>query len=114
MADKNIRRVLDYFKPSSVWLGIPAYGYVWCDSRARTISSKHGIRESSRCQSNRDPSGALFFKKGKSCIVYLSDWKTRSSLTDLARRFNLEGTALWRLGSKINFSLQNYDNIYKN
>jgi spore germination protein YaaH len=97
-AEKNILHALAYVDASKVWLGVPAYGYRWCGNHAVAVSSKQGIKEAASHTVRRDPSGCLSYESGNSCITYLSDLYTRSLLSDLARRYGLAGTALWRIG----------------
>ncbi len=100
-ADKNIQSVLRHMKPSRVWLGIPAYGYRWCGSRAIALSARQGVRLARGHSPVRDPSGNLRFtyhEAGRSCTAYISDRQTRLLLHKLSTRNGLAGTALWRLG----------------
>lgn len=100
-AEKNIRHALGFMKPEQVWLGIPAYGYLWCGGRARVVSAKRGALIAEARGATRDPSGtlrALFRQGDATCHLYLSDRITRIRLADLARRYRLAGTALWRIG----------------
>ncbi len=100
-SEKNIQRVLKHMKPSSTWLGIPAYGYRWCGSRAVALSARQGVRLARDHSAVRDPSGTLRFsykEAGKSCTAYISDSHTRLLLHKLSSRYGLAGTALWRLG----------------
>ncbi len=100
-AEDNIRHCLKFMKPEQVWLGIPAYGYLWCGGKPEAISAKRGAPLARARGATRDPSGTLFahFNRGGStCRLYISDATTRSLLTDLARRYRLRGTALWRIG----------------
>lgn len=100
-AEENIRHCLRFMKPEQIWLGIPAYGYLWCGGRPVAISAKRGAPLARARGATRDPSGNLYarFSRGEStCRLYVSDATTRSLLTDLARRYRLRGTALWRIG----------------
>ncbi len=100
-AEENIRYCLRFMKPEQIWLGIPAYGYLWCGGRPVAISAKRGAPLARARGATRDPSGTLFarFNRGDStCRLYISDATTRALLTDLARRYRLKGTALWRIG----------------
>ncbi len=97
-AEKNIKYALKHIKPGRLWLGIPAYGYRWCGNKATALSSKHGVKLPEKHNARRDPSGNLFYKSGNSCLTYISDSHTRSLLRELAGRYGLAGTAVWRIG----------------
>ncbi|MCP4136784.1 MAG: hypothetical protein GY754_37790 [bacterium] len=99
---KNISEMLRHFKPGQVWLGIPAYGYHWREKgRTRALSARAGMKLVRKYGSSRHPSGCVFVSykdsKGRH-TVYFSDKTTRRRLTNLARKQNLAGTALWRMG----------------
>jgi spore germination protein YaaH len=100
-AEQNIKRALEHMKPSRIWLGIPAYGYRWCNGRAAPLSARQGARLAEKHSPVRDPSGNLRFSysdAGHSCTVYISDKQTRSLLQKLSAEHGLAGTALWRIG----------------
>ncbi len=100
-SEKNIQIVLKHMKPSSTWLGIPAYGYRWCGSRAVALSARQGVRLAMDHSPARDQSGTLRFsykEAGMSCTAYISDRQTRLLLQKLSSRYGLAGTNLWRLG----------------
>lgn len=100
-AEKNILKVLQHMKPSQIWLGIPAYGYAWDEqNRTTVITARRGVILAERYGGTRHKSGTLYFvwpRKGN-VQVYLSDAITRQRMDELARRYSLKGTALWRLG----------------
>jgi spore germination protein YaaH len=100
-AEKNILKVLQHMKPSQIWLGVPAYGYAW-DERDRTtvITARRGVKLAQRYGGTRHKSGTLYFvwPRNGNVRVYLSDATTRQRMEELARRYSLKGTALWRLG----------------
>ncbi len=100
-AERNIRFALRHMAKGRVWLGIPAYGYRWCGGKARAISAREGMKIAENQTYTRDPSGTVHFTtsaSGRRCEAYLSDRKTRSILKQLATRYGLAGTAIWRLG----------------
>ncbi len=100
-AEENIKRVVERIRSSRIWLGIPAYGYRWCNGRATPLSAREGARLTDKYSSSRDPSGTLYFNysdSGRSCTVYISDKQTRSLLQKLSAQYGLIGTALWRIG----------------
>jgi spore germination protein YaaH len=100
-AEENIRHCLRFMKPEQVWLGIPAYGYLWCGGKPEAISAKRGAPLARARGATRDPSGtlsALLRRGNRTCRLYVADATTRSLLADLARRYRLKGTALWRIG----------------
>jgi len=96
-AEKNVRHALRYLKPDQIWLGVPAYGYRWCGGTARPISARETARLAHSMTGERDPSGTLHLTVG-GCEIFVSDKKSRELLIGLARRYNLAGIALWRLG----------------
>lgn len=99
---KNIEHMLKYFSPDRLWLGIPAYGYSWSnDGKSTVISARYAVKLYDKGLCRRDVSGNSvcdYTVKGKKYIAYVSDRKTRDMLADIARRYRLKGTALWRLG----------------
>ncbi len=100
-AETNIRIALKFIKPSHLWLGIPAYGYRWCEGRATPLSARQAARLGEEHAPVRDHSGNLRFsysEAGRDCTVYYSDRQTRFLLTKLATQYGLAGTALWRIG----------------
>jgi spore germination protein YaaH len=97
-AEKNIRYAMDYFDANKIWLGMPAYGYRWCEGRAVAVSARQGMNQAETRTSYRDGSGNLCYKKGTSCITCISDKLMRGKLQALARRYHLAGTAVWRVG----------------
>lgn len=100
-AERNIKHTLRFLQADRLWLGIPAYGYRWCDGGVRALSAREGVRLSTKYKSERDPSGTLhieYNKAGKPCTTYISDKYTRQLLKNLATSCGLAGTALWRIG----------------
>lgn len=100
-AEKNIRYALRYIKAETIWLGVPAYGYRWCNGKAQALSARQGVKLAGTYSHVRDASGTIHFSymdSGSSCDVYISDKRTRSLLNNLSSRYGLAGTAVWRLG----------------
>lgn len=101
-AEKNIRHYLKHFSPRSLWLGIPAYGYIWPPKERGRVITPASLGRCRTCFRRRDKkSGTLKIirnRLGKRETGYLSDACTRRKLKSLARRYRLKGTALWRLG----------------
>ncbi len=100
-AEDNITRALEHMKPSRIWLGIPAYGYRWCNGRVTPLSAIQGVRLAAKNSPVRDQSGTLRFTyndAGRPCAVYISDKYTRLLLQKLAAKYGLAGMALWRIG----------------
>ncbi len=100
-AEENIRHALRFMRPERIWLGIPAYGYLWCGGRTEAISAKRGVPLARSHGAVRHPSGTLhatFTRGNATCILDLSDKTTREKLASLARRYGLAGIAIWRLG----------------
>ena len=102
MGRKNIQETLKYIKAEKIWLGVPAYGYMWSGTKkARAISAKSGIKLSKRYGFIRDKSGNMkikYRKSGREILIFFSDNKMRSLMKELAARYKLAGTAMWRLG----------------
>jgi spore germination protein YaaH len=100
-AEKNIIALLRHFKPSKIWLGVPAYGYSWRINakghlRAAAVSARQAVLSSQK-HAIRHSSGTLLIKTNNS-TMFVSDKVTRNELTGLTRKFGLAGTALWRIG----------------
>lgn len=101
-AEKNIRYALQFFPAKAVWLGVPAYGYLWRNrkkvtavslSRARWLADRYGSR--------RHGSGCLVIegtdRRGR-FTLYAPDEKTDLEMKKLAEKHSLAGTATWRAG----------------
>lgn len=102
-SEKNIQILLKHFKPGNLWLGMPAYGYEWTASpkKVQVISSREGEYYTRLFKAYDDESGCkkmLKRDKSRESILYYADKTTREKMTDLAKKFGLKGTALWRLG----------------
>lgn len=101
-AEKNIIKILQNMTPDRVWLGVPAYGYAWDkQGKASVITARRGVRLAERYRGVRHRSGTIYIELGqggKKKQIYFSDSETRRRMADLARRYKLKGTALWRLG----------------
>ncbi|MGB4268304.1 MAG: glycosyl hydrolase family 18 protein [Spirochaetota bacterium] len=99
---KNIEYVLKFFKPHQLWLGIPAYGYMWKnDTYYSVITMKALPKYLSLFSYYRHNSGtvAIEYIKNNDCyIAYVPDSQTHSQLYQLAIDYKLQGIALWRLG----------------
>jgi spore germination protein YaaH len=99
--EKNIKAILRHMKARNVWLGIPAYGYQWCNATAIAVSSKQALALSRVHGAERDLSlnvRIVYKKAGRNCEMYASDAHTRAALIQLSAKYELAGTALWRLG----------------
>jgi spore germination protein YaaH len=99
-AEKNIRQALKFIKADRLWLGVPAYGYQWCNGRVRALSAREGTRLSTKYAYKRDSSGTLHLEYQISdtpCSAYISDKHTHLLLKNLAASYGLAGTALWRI-----------------
>lgn len=100
-AEENIKKALGRIEPERVWLGVPAYGYRWCRGRAAPLSARQGIILAKQGEGRRDRSGNLHIvinKAGQQCEAYIADRHARLLLQQLAERYDLRGTALWRIG----------------
>ncbi len=101
-SERNVQFALVYFRPEQVWLGMPAYGYIWPEKgRGRAVSARYGSRLAAAWGSERHGSGTVkvaYTRYGKGYTLYFADRKTRELMTELASTYRLAGTALWRLG----------------
>ena len=102
-AENNIIEITKFISPSSLYLGIPSYGYEWYENSKRiaVISAREAERFKQTFPSERDESGCLKInkKKGKKVSkIYYSDKEFRKSLEELVGKYNLSGSAIWRLG----------------
>ncbi|MCX8124875.1 MAG: glycosyl hydrolase family 18 protein, partial [Spirochaetes bacterium] len=99
---KNIEYILQYFKPQRVWLGIPAYGYMWKNDRYYTVITMKSIPKYLALYSSyRHNSGTITFEytnHNDRFVAYVPDSQTHSQLYQLVKLYNLKGVALWRLG----------------
>lgn len=101
-SERNIAHALKHLNQKQIWLGVPAYGYSWdASGRAAAISARSGVREAVRCSAVRHSSGTLYYE----CAgahgtrrAWIADRHTRALLEELAAKYGLRGTALWRLG----------------
>jgi spore germination protein len=101
-AESNIKRTLHFMSPDRVWLGVPAYGYIWDEKgKVSVITARRGLEMAERYKGVRHRSGTIFieFRQGSAKKqIYFSDSETRKRMSNLAKRYTLRGTALWRLG----------------
>jgi spore germination protein YaaH len=100
-AEKNIRAALNHIKADRLWLGIPAYGYRWCGGRSDVISAKEAASSARAYLPERHRSQNIYYSYRRAdheCRVFASDRHTRESLIELATKYGLAGTAVWRLG----------------
>ncbi|QIA26992.1 glycoside hydrolase family 18 [Thermaerobacter sp. PB12/4term] len=89
-----------------IWLGIPAYGYDWAENRdratpvplreVRTLTRQRDIQ----VQRNEDgiPHFTYVDERGVRHTVWYEDEVSVARKVRLARRHNLYGVAIWRLG----------------
>ncbi len=101
-AEKNIIHILKFFKPEQVYLGIPAYGYSWPD-KGRLFPVAAAAIENMKKTGNaeRDTSGCVrinYNKHGINHTAFVSDKETIKMLENIAQKYKLKGTALWRFG----------------
>ncbi|HOP63804.1 MAG TPA: glycosyl hydrolase family 18 protein [Spirochaetota bacterium] len=100
-SEKNIAYLLKHLEPSRIWLGIPAYGYIWNNRiSAKAVSAKHAAKLAERFGSSRSASGTLYIRYKKNGLneAYVSDRHTRKEMIKLSERYRLAGWALWRVG----------------
>lgn len=101
-SERNIAHALRFLSPRQVWLGVPAYGYRWdASGKAIAVSARSGVKEARRCGALRNGSGTLYYEcAGPHSVrpAWIADRHTRALMEELAVRYGLRGTALWRLG----------------
>ncbi|MDI7250035.1 MAG: glycosyl hydrolase family 18 protein [Bacillota bacterium] len=106
--EANIRKMVSLVPARKVVLGVGVYGYDWALPRrtpqdvtplavaaARELARRHGV------QPQVQPGGQVTFryaKDGRSHEVWFQDATNVKEKVDLARRYNLRGVAIWRLG----------------
>ncbi|MEJ5362988.1 MAG: glycosyl hydrolase family 18 protein [Spirochaetota bacterium] len=99
---ENVRYALHYFKPSQIWLGIPAYGYVWKNGKYHSVITMLTVHRYKALYRNyRHHSGTLcltYTKNNDHYIAYVPDEETLQKLKNIALSYSLKGVALWRLG----------------
>lgn len=99
---KNIEYALKYFKPQQVWLGIPAYGYMWKNQSYYTVITMRSLPQYISIYSNyRHTSGTVcldYTQNNDHFIAYVPDTKLHNEFFTLAANYKLKGIALWRLG----------------
>jgi spore germination protein YaaH len=100
-AEKNIQYALNYFKPKQLILGIPAYGYIWKENgKITSISMKYG-EALLKGRSHEDNEGCIHFigiNNGRRYSIYVPTGRMVDRLVNLARKYKLPGTAIWRAG----------------
>ncbi len=102
-AENNIIEVKKYFKAEEIWLGIPSYGYEWSGAlkSPRVVSSREAQLLKNQFPHLKEPLGCTKISKkenGKESFIFYADIDLRNGLTKLAEKYNLLGTALWRIG----------------
>jgi len=99
---KNIEYALQYFKPHQIWLGVPAYGYMWKNNSYHSVitmkSLPHYISLYSNYRHNSETVALEYIKNGDRFIAYVPDKALHNQLYALALQYKLKGIALWRLG----------------
>ncbi|MGQ9842719.1 MAG: glycosyl hydrolase family 18 protein [Spirochaetota bacterium] len=99
---KNIEYALRYFKPHHIWLGIPAYGYMWKNDRYYSVITMKSLPQYISLYSNyRHSSGTValeYIHNNDHFVAYIPDAKLHKELIALATHYMLKGIALWRLG----------------
>jgi spore germination protein YaaH len=100
-ARDNIKKALTHMNSDDILLGIPSYGYRWCQEgqkkKVTAISARYASRLGRQYGFVRHPSGNLHVAYDN-CMVYASDDHMINSLQKLADKYELAGTALWRIG----------------
>ncbi|MEW6547494.1 MAG: glycosyl hydrolase family 18 protein [Bacillota bacterium] len=106
--EANIKHVVSLIPARKLVLGVGVYGYDWALPRrsvedvtplavpdARELARRHGV------QPRVEPGGQVTFrysKAGRAHEVWFQDATNLKEKLELARRYNLRGIALWRLG----------------
>ncbi|MFW6365166.1 MAG: glycosyl hydrolase family 18 protein [Spirochaetota bacterium] len=100
--EKNIRHILKHTESSKLVLGIPLYGYYWdAEGNTRVMTERTFYDRFDRGEIIRSHHGTVTVKKAsKRGYPYLSvgDAHTVVLFMSIARRYNLKGCAVWRLG----------------
>ncbi|HOJ29909.1 MAG TPA: glycosyl hydrolase family 18 protein [Spirochaetota bacterium] len=99
---KNIEYALQFFKANQLWLGIPAYGYIWKDNTYYSVITMKSLsRYVTRYRNYRHTSGTIvieYTQNNDHFIAYVPDVNLHNQLYELATSYKLKGIALWRLG----------------
>ncbi len=99
---KNIEYALKFFAPNQIWLGVPAYGYIWKNNMYYAVITMRSLpRYLSLYRYYRHNSGTIaltYTHHNDRFVAYVPDSKTHEQLIQLAKKYNLCGISLWRLG----------------
>jgi len=106
--EANVKKMVSMVPARKVVLGVGVYGYDWALPRssprdvtplavpeARELARRHGV------QPQTQPGGQVTFRYstgGRLHEVWFQDATNLREKLDLARRYNLRGVAIWRLG----------------
>ncbi|MBN2433815.1 MAG: hypothetical protein JXK07_00960, partial [Spirochaetes bacterium] len=101
-AEDNIRYIIKHIAAQKLILGVPLYGYSWDKDGKRSVITEKSFYRRFK------PKEIAHLKEGISILdkpetygyTYLSvgDSKTADYFLQLAKKYNLKGTAIWRLG----------------
>lgn len=102
-SEKNLQEILKFFPPEKVWLGVPSYGYEWSNilKTPRVISSREANLLKKQNSFSRDSTGCIkiISKDGnRESVIFYADEELRNNLEKLSQKYNLIGTAMWRIG----------------
>ncbi len=99
-AKSNIEEVLKYKKASQIYLGIPLYGYVWKNQKAKVFLypqlKKILLQKSSiQIDYNEDWGFRINFENQ---IAFFPDKKIHQKMIEIANHYQLKGVSFWRAG----------------
>lgn len=101
-AEENIRYIIKHIDAQKLILGVPLYGYSWDkNGKTKVITEKSFYRRFKPKEIVHLKEGISILDKPKTYgYTYLSvgDSKTADYFLQLAKKYNLKGTAIWRLG----------------
>lgn len=101
-AEKNIDYALKFFMSQQIWLGIPAYGYMWKnDTFYSAIPMKLLSKYLYSYRHYRHYSGTImidYIQHNNHFVAYIPDTTTHNQLQQIAQKYNIKGIAIWRLG----------------
>nr|WP_269752191.1 glycosyl hydrolase family 18 protein [Leptospira ainazelensis] len=95
---KNLEFLSNRIPSSKLWLGLPLYGYFWNRSgKVHIISRKDVTKKRDRFELTDGDDGYLKIQDSTG-IGFISDKKSILQLQELTEKFQLKGTAFWRIG----------------
>lgn len=106
--EANLKKMVSLVPARKLVLGIGVYGYDWAlprrseqDVTPLSVAEARSLARARGASPQTEPGGQVFFrysKDGRPHEVWFQDATNLREKLDLARRYNLRGIALWRLG----------------